>query len=243
MTGKLNGKVAIITGASSGIGEAASRVLAAEGANLVITARREEKLSTLVNDFKSKGTKAIYVVGDASKEETALQTVEAAMKEFGRIDILINNTGIGNYKELVDTSAAEYDEMMITNMRSTFLFTRFVVPSMILQGSGTILIISSMAGINGYPGQAVYCSTKFAQMGFAKSLDKELRPKGIKVGVICPGGVKTEFAIGRGRTKEGVAKSEMLEPSDVAASILLACTQSSGSRIIEIQMRTMAEGL
>jgi NADP-dependent 3-hydroxy acid dehydrogenase YdfG len=243
MTGKLNGKVAIITGASSGIGEAASRVLAAEGANLVITARREEKLSTLVNDFKSKGTKAIYVVGDASKEETALQTVEAAMKEFGRIDILINNTGIGNYKELLDTSAAEYDEMMITNMRSTFLFTRFVVPSMILQGSGTILIISSMAGINGYPGQAVYCSTKFAQMGFAKSLDKELRPKGIKVGVICPGGVKTEFAIGRGRTKEGVAKSEMLEPSDVAASILLACTQSSGSRIIEIQMRTMAEGL
>lgn len=243
MTGKLNGKVAIITGASSGIGEAASRVLAAEGANLVITARREEKLSTLVNDFKSKGTKAIYLVGDASKEETALQTVEAAMKEFGRIDILINNTGIGNYKELVDTSAAEYDEMMITNMRSTFLFTRFVVPSMILQGSGTILMISSMAGINGYPGQAVYCATKFAQMGFAKSLDKELRPKGIKVGVICPGGVKTEFAIGRGRTKEGVAKSEMLEPSDVAASILLACTQSSGSRIIEIQMRTMAEGL
>ena len=243
MKGKLNGKVAIITGASSGIGEAAARVLAAEGANLVITARREDKLSTLVNDFNSQGTKAIYVVGDASKEETALQTVEAAMKEFGRIDILINNTGIGNYKELVDTSAAEYDEMMITNMRSTFLFTRFVVPSMILQGSGTILIISSMAGINGYPGQAVYCATKFAQMGFAKSLDKELRPKGIKVGVICPGGVKTEFAIGRGRTKEGVAKSEMLEPSDVAASILLACTQSSGSRIIEIQMRTMAEGL
>jgi 3-oxoacyl-[acyl-carrier protein] reductase len=243
MTGKLSGKVAIITGASSGIGEAAARVLAAEGANLVITARREDKLSTLVNDFKSQGTKAIYVVGDASMEETALQTVDAAMKEFGRIDILINNTGIGNYKELVDTSAAEYDEMMITNMRSTFLFNRFVVPSMILQGSGTILIISSMAGINGYPGQAVYCATKFAQMGFAKSLDKELRPKGIKVGVICPGGVKTEFAIGRGRTKEGVAKSEMLEPSDVAASILLACTQSSGSRIIEIQMRTMAEGL
>ena len=243
MTGKLSGKVAIITGASSGIGEAAARVLAAEGANLVITARREEKLSTLVKDFKSQGTKAIYVVGDASMEETALQTVDAAMKEFGRIDILINNTGIGNYKELVDTSAAEYDEMMITNMRSTFLFTRFVVPTMILQGSGTILIISSMAGINGYPGQAVYCATKFAQMGFAKSLDKELRPKGIKVGVICPGGVKTEFAIGRGRTKEGVAKSEMLEPSDVAASILLACTQSSGSRIIEIQMRTMAEGL
>jgi 3-oxoacyl-[acyl-carrier protein] reductase len=243
MTGKLIGKVAIVTGASAGIGEAAARMLATEGAYLVITARREDRLKNLVNEFKLQGTKAIYVVGDASKEETALQTLDAAMKEFGRIDILINNTGIGNYKELVDTSAAEYDEMMITNMRSTFLFTRYVVPQMILQGAGTILIISSMAGINGYPGQAVYCSTKFAQIGFAKSLDKELRPKGIKVGVICPGGVKTEFAIGKGRTKEGVAKSEMLEPTDVAASILLACTQSTGSRIIEIQMRTMAEGL
>jgi 3-oxoacyl-[acyl-carrier protein] reductase len=243
MAGKLIGKVAIVTGASSGIGEAAARVLANEGAQLVITARREDRLKHLVNEFKEQGTKAIYVVGDASEEETAIQTVDAAMKEFGQIDILLNNTGMGNYKDLVNTSVAEYDEMMGTNMRSTFLFTRFVVPHMILQGTGTILLVSSMAGINGYPGQAVYCATKFAQMGFAQSLDKELRPKGIKVGVICPGGVKTEFAIGKGRTQEGVTNSEMLEATDVAAAILLACTQSAGSRIIEIQMRTMAEGL
>ena len=243
MTGKLTGKVAIITGASSGIGEAAARILATEGAQLVITARREDRLKDLVNEFKGQGTEAIYVVGDASEEATAILTVGAAMKEFGRIDILLNNTGIGNYKDLVDTSVAEYDAMMDTNMRSTFLFTRFVVPHMILQGSGTILLLSSMAGINGYPGQAVYCSTKFAQVGFAQALDKELRTKGIKVGVICPGGVKTEFAIGKGRTQEGVEKSEMLDATDVAAAVLLACTQSPGSRIIEIQMRTMAEGL
>ena len=243
MTGKLTGKVAIITGASSGIGEAAARILATEGAQLVITARREDRLKDLVNEFKGQGTEAIYVVGDASEEATAILTVGAAMKEFGRIDILLNNTGIGNYKDLVDTSVAEYDAMMDTNMRSSFLFTRFVVPHMILQGSGTILLLSSMAGINGYPGQAVYCSTKFAQVGFAQALDKELRTKGIKVGVICPGGVKTEFAIGKGRTQEGVEKSEMLDATDVAAAVLLACTQSPGSRIIEIQMRTMAEGL
>ena len=243
MAGKLTGKVAIITGASSGIGEAAARILATEGAQLVITARREDRLKDLVNEFKGQGTEAIYVVGDASEEETAIQTVGAAMKKFGRIDILLNNTGIGNYKDLVDTSVAEYDAMMDTNMRSSFLFTRFVVPHMILQGSGTILLLSSMAGINGYPGQAVYCSTKFAQVGFAQALDKELRTKGIKVGVICPGGVKTEFALGKGRTQEGVEKSEMLDATDVAAAVLLACTQSPGSRIIEIQMRTMAEGL
>jgi 3-oxoacyl-[acyl-carrier protein] reductase len=100
-----------------------------------------------------------------------------------------------------------------------------------------------MAGVYGFAGEAVYCATKFAQVGFAQALDKELRPHGIKVGVICPGGVKTEFAIGRGRTEEGVSKSEMLEPEDVAHAVLLACEQPPGSRIIEIRMRTMAEAL
>lgn len=114
---------------------------------------------------------------------------------------------------------------------------------MLERGRGTVLMISSMAGLYGFAGEAVYCATKFAQVGFAQSLDRELRPHGIKVGVICPGGVKTEFALGRGRTQEGVAASEMLEPEDVAGAVLLACTQSAGSRVIEIQMRTMAESL
>lgn len=243
MAGKLTGKVAIITGASAGIGEASARALAAEGAQIVITARREERLKTLADEINALGTKAIYIAGDASDENTAIQTARAAIDTFGQIDILLNNAGMGIYKDLVDTSAEEYDTMMNTNVRSTFLFTRHVVPQMLKQGSGTILMLSSMAGVYGFAGEAVYCSTKFAQVGFAQALDKELRTKGIKVGVICPGGVKTEFAIGTGRTEEGVAKSGMLEASDVANAVLLACTQSAGSRIIEIQMRTMAEAL
>lgn len=243
MAGKLTGKVAVITGASAGIGLACAHALAAEGARLVLTARREERLKMLVEEGRNLGTEAVYVVGDAREESTAQQTVEAAVKTFGRLDILINNVGVGNYKNLVDTSADEYDEMMDSNVRSTFLFTRYTVPVMLEQGSGTILMISSMAGIYGFGGEAVYCATKFAQVGFAQALDKELRPQGIKVGVICPGGVKTEFALGKGRTEEGVAQSAMLESEDVASAVLLACTQSSGSRIIEIQMRTMAEPL
>jgi NADP-dependent 3-hydroxy acid dehydrogenase YdfG len=243
MAGKLTGKVTVITGASAGIGRACAHALAAEGASLVITARREERLKAVVEEGRAMGTEIIYVVGDACKENTARQTVEAAVKNFGRLDILINNAGVGNYKNLVDTSAEEYDEMMDSNVRSTFLFTRHTVPVMLEQGSGTILMISSMAGIYGFGGEAVYCATKFAQVGFAQALDKELRPHGIKVGVICPGGVKTEFALGKGRTEEGVAQSAMLEPEDVASAVLLACTQSTGSRIIEIQMRTMAEPL
>jgi 3-oxoacyl-[acyl-carrier protein] reductase len=243
MASKLTGKVAIVTGASAGIGRATARALMGEGANLVVTARREARLEALAREADAAGTTLVAVTGDAREEATAERTVAAAREAFGRVDILVNNTGMGNYKDLVATSAADYDELMDTNVRSTFLFSRHVVPVMLAQHSGTILMISSMAGVYGFPGQAVYCMTKFAQVGFAQALDRELRPHGIKVGVICPGGVKTEFAIGKGRTEESVAQSSMLDPEDVAGAVLLACTQSSGARIIEIQMRTMAEQL
>ena len=243
MTGKLAGKVALITGASAGIGRASALALAQEGANMVLTARRQERLDELESAVQQAGGKAVSVVGDSTEEATAQRCVTTATQTFGTLDILINNVGIGNYKNLVDTSAAEYDELMDTNVRSTFLFTRHTVPVMINQGSGTILMISSMAGIYGFAGEAIYCATKFAQIGFAQALDKELRPHGIKVGVICPGGVKTEFALGKGRTEQSVAESGMLDAEDVAGAVLLACTQSSNSRIIEVQMRTMDESL
>lgn len=243
MTTKLSGKTALITGASAGIGWASALALAAEGANLVLIARRQERLAELEAAVEKAGSKAVSLVGDAKEEETARLAVDLAIKTFGSLDMLINNVGIGNYKNLIDTSAEDYDEMMDTNMRSTFLFTRYAVPVMIRQGSGTILMISSMAGVYGFGGEAVYCATKFAQVGFVQALDRELRPHGIKVGAICPGGVKTEFALGKGRTEESVATSEMLNPEDVAGVVLMACTQSPGSRIIEVQMRTMAEPL
>jgi 3-oxoacyl-[acyl-carrier protein] reductase len=239
----LKGKVALITGASAGIGQASARALAREGAKLVLTARRKDRLEQLVAEAKKLGTEAVYVLGDAREEETAKQAVAAALKAFGRIDILVANAGMGNYKNLVDTSAAEYDEMMDSNVRTGWLIARHTVPVMIEQKSGLILFVSSMAGVYGFAGEATYCATKFAQVGFAQGLDKELRPHGIKVGTINPGGVKTEFAIGKGRTEQGVAESEMLEAEDVAQAILFACKQPPGSRIIQIQMRTMAESL
>lgn len=243
MASRLAGKVALVTGASAGIGQASARALAGEGASLVLTARREERLKALSAEIEQTGGRALYVAGDAREEQTARQCADAALKAFGRVDILINNAGIGNYKNLVDTSAEEYDQMMDANVRSTFLFSRHVVPLMIKQKSGLVLMVSSMAGVYGFAGEATYCATKFAQVGFAQGLDKELRPHGIKVGTICPGGVKTEFAIGKGRTEAGVEQSQMLEAQDVAEAILFACTQADRSRIIQIQMRTMAESL
>ncbi len=243
MSVKLAGKTVLITGASSGIGRACALALAKEGADLVVTARRAERLAELVREAEAAGARAAPVAGDAREEKTAVAAVAAARERFGRLDILINNAGAGIYKDIVDTSAAEYDDLFDTNVRSTFLFTRHAVPLMIAQKSGIILMISSMAGKYGFAGEAVYCATKFAQVGMAQALDKELRPHGIKVGAICPGGVKTEFALGAGRTEASVAASTMLEPEDVAAAVLLACSQPPGARIIEIQMRTMSEAL
>ncbi len=243
MGDRLADSVVLVTGASAGIGQASVLALAGEGARLVVTARRQERLDELVARARAAGGEAVAVIGDARDAETAQRCVAVALDRFGQLDILVNNAGVGNYKNLVDTSPDEYDDLMDSNVRSTFVFSRYAAPPMIERGTGIILMISSMAGIYGFPGEAVYCATKFAQAGFAQALDKELRPHGVKVGVICPGGVKTEFALGRGRTEESVAASGMLEPEDVAGAVLLACTQSPGSRIIEIQMRTMAEPL
>jgi 3-oxoacyl-[acyl-carrier protein] reductase len=243
MSGRLSGNAVLVTGASAGIGWACAIALAREGADLVITARREDRLAALAREAEGLGVRVAIVVGDAREEDTAIRAVAAAGARFGRLDILINNAGVGIYKNLADTTAAEYDHLVDSNVRSTFLFTRHAVPMMIAQKRGTILMISSMAGKYGFAGEAVYCATKFAQVGLAQALDKELRPHGIKVGAICPGGVKTEFALGTGRTEAGVAASTMLEPGDVAGAVVLACTQSPGARIIEIQMRTMSEGL
>jgi NADP-dependent 3-hydroxy acid dehydrogenase YdfG len=243
MSQKLSGSVCLITGASAGIGRACTLALASEGASLVLVARRKSRLDELVEMAHAAGGRAIAVVGDVREEETALRAVQAAKEHFGAVHILLNNAGMGNYKPLIETSAEEYDEMMNTNMRSTFLFTRYTVPLMMKQQAGTILMLSSMAGKYGFAGEAVYCASKFAQVGFAQALDKELRKYGIKVGAICPGGVKTEFALGKGRTAESVAQSGMLDPEDVAEAVLLACTQPAHARIIEIQMRPMVEPL
>jgi 3-oxoacyl-[acyl-carrier protein] reductase len=235
----LAGKVAIVTGASAGIGRATALALAQQGAHLVVTARRAERLDALCTQIRSLGGRAVFHAGDAAEEQTAKHTVQLALSTFGRLDILINNAGAGNYKNLVSTSVEEYDQLMDANMKSSFLFARHATPPMIAQRSGTILFISSIAGLRGYAGEAVYCATKFAQVGFAQALDAELRPHNINVGSICPGGTKTEFALGKGRTDESIRNSHMMDPADVARAIVFACMQPPNTRISEMTVRHM----
>jgi len=241
--GSLDGQAVLITGASAGIGQAIARKFLGEGADLVVVARRQERLEALADEAKQAGRRCVVVVGDAREEETAQRAVQAALDELGRLDILVNDAGVGVYNDLVKTSAEDYDLMMDSNMRSTFLFSRHAAPVMIERGAGVIINVASMAGVMGFAGEAAYCASKFAQVGFTQALDRELRPRGIKVGALCPGGVKTEFAIGTGRTEEGVAQSGMLEAEEVAAAALLMATQPAGARITEIRMRPMVEPL
>ena len=151
MAKKLSGKTALITGASAGIGWASALALAEEGANLVLTGRREERLAELRELAKAAGAGGVTTIaGNAQEENIARRCVEVAISDHGCLDILINNVGIGIYKDLVETSLDDYNDMVDSNVKTTFLFTRHAVPHMIERKSGTILMISSMAGVYGF---------------------------------------------------------------------------------------------
>lgn len=240
---KLSGKVALITGASAGFGKATAYAFAKEGCRLVLTARREDRLKEIADACKELGVEAVYFVGDATIEQTAIDCVKLAIETFGQIDILINNAGIGRYTPLLESTIEDYNTIMDTNMKSAFCFTRYTVPHMLDKSSGQIVMVSSQAGLYGYPNETIYAATKFAARGFAQSLDKEFRAKGIKSCTFCPGAAVTEFAIGHGRTEEQMASSGMLQAEDAAEALLFICSQPAHSRIIELGMRAMNEPL
>jgi NADP-dependent 3-hydroxy acid dehydrogenase YdfG len=211
----LKRKTAIVTGASSGLGWATVTALVASGANVVATARRSERLAALKAE-----TGCEVFTGDAA-------------------DAAVNNAGIGNYKQLIETSDADFDDLVRSNLRSSFLFSRAVAPGMIERRSGTIVFVSSVAGVAGAANESVYSATKFAQVGFAQSLDQELFPYGIKVTALIAGGMKTEFAIGKGRNADAIAASPMMDPADVAQAVLFVCAQPPGVRLPTLTVRHM----
>ncbi|MEV8517092.1 SDR family oxidoreductase [Dactylosporangium sp. NPDC051484] len=236
----LTGQVAVVTGTTSGVGRATARRLAAAGAAVIGVARRDEREVGTITPEPVSGSYR-HVVGDAGRAETATAVVDLAIAEFGRVDILVNNAGMGHYADLVESDVDLFDQMMATNVRSTFVFTRAVVDTMIAQRSGLILTISSQAGLDGYGGEAIYCATKHAQVGFSRALRKELQPFGIKVGVICPAGIETDFAVGQGRTPEGIATAGYLSPDDVADVVLFATSQSRIATMVDIGLISVNE--
>ena len=243
MTELLKGKVAVVTGASRGIGQATAVTLAQAGAVVVVTSRTEPELAALAARIERMGGQALAVSADLTQEGDVERLKAATLERFSRVDILINNAGVGKYGPLASLSAADYDWMMNTNMRASFLCTAAFLPGMLERREGWVVFVASVAGLKGLPHETVYCATKFAQVGFAQALDYETREQGVKVSVIAPGGVHTHFAIGTGRTEDDPRFAGMMEAQDVAEAVLFAVTQPEKVRAFLIGLRPMGEPL
>jgi 3-oxoacyl-[acyl-carrier protein] reductase len=237
----LENKVTLITGASRGIGRASALAMAAEGAIIVGCARKMDELESLCEQIRAGGGKASAIQTDATQSDQVASCVSQAIDEHGRIDILVNNVGMGGYRPFLEWSEEDYDRIMATNTKSTWLFCREVIPHMLSAGGGQIINIGSVAGLQGYPNEAIYCASKFAQLGLTQALDREFWERGIKVSAVCPGGVETHFAIGDGRTAGSDQMAGFSTPEEVAEAVVMAATPRARSRIVNIIMRPMNE--
>jgi len=228
----LTGKVALVTGASRGIGFAIARRLGQMGTRVSICGRNAATLEQSAAALRGEGIDILSVVADVAREDQILSLVQKTQNEFGSIDILVNNAGIGLFGPFHEFSEADWNRVMDTNLKSVFLLSRAVAPEMIRRQTGHIINISSLAGKNTFANGAIYCASKWGLMGLSGSMAEDLRGYGIRVSAICPGSVATEFS---GHTRKNPDKA--LQPEDVAHGVAALVTQSAGSFISEVHIR------
>jgi 3-oxoacyl-[acyl-carrier protein] reductase len=212
---QLMNKVAVITGASSGIGRAIAERFAREGAAVVLAGRNQKALTEVATEIEARRGRAHAVVCDVTQEEDVVRLVEEAVRRYNGLDIMVNSAGVFHHKELANTSTDEYEQVIDTNVKGVFLGCREAFKVMKKAGGGTILNLSSMAGKHAWAGLGLYGTSKFAVMGLTEALADEGQPYGIKVSAICPGMVNTPMMNGNGK-----AADELIQPEDVAASAL-----------------------
>jgi len=193
MRSNIEGKVIVITGASSGMGEAAARHLAAQGASVVLGARRIERLQALVGGIAATGGKALAVETDVTDHGQVQRLVDAAVKAYGRIDVLINNAGVMPLSPLERLKIDEWDQMIDVNLKGVLYGIAAALPYMKEQKSGHIINLSSVAGHKLFGGSAVYSATKFGVRALSEGLRQEVKPYNIRTTIISPGAVKTEL--------------------------------------------------
>ncbi|MER3408605.1 MAG: short-chain dehydrogenase/reductase SDR [Thermoleophilia bacterium] len=230
----LAGKVAFVTGASRGIGAAVAHALAAEGVKLGLASRSGDDLALP----DALGLRCD--VRDASQVDAA---VAATVGRFGGLDIVVANAGVGAYGPFLDLRPQHLEEMIDVNVKGTLYTVRAALPHLLARGQGDIVTVASEAGRRGLPYEAVYCASKFAQVGFTRALDHELRERGIRCTNVCPGGVATDFAMGegRGRTPDMPELAGMMRAEHVAAVIVFVLTRPRQHRILEVAFRPFTE--
>ncbi len=231
---QLENKIALITGASSGIGEQAARLFAQNGAKLILAARRGEKLEELANELEYKGTKPVWLAGDIQHEDYNKALVKLASEAFGGLDIAFNNAGtIGDMLPLAEMSADNWQNVINTNLTSAFYAAKHQIPRMIERGAGSIIFTSSFVGhTNGFPGMGAYAASKAGLIGLAQVLAVDYGAQNIRANALLPGGTKTNMAGDEPQTLDFIASlhalKRMAEPIEIAkAALFLASDQSS----------------
>jgi len=229
----LAGKVALVTGASRGIGAAVAHALAREGVRLGLASRSGDDLGI---------DGAVAEPCDVRDPATVDALVAHVVDRHGGLDILVANAGVGAYGPFIELDPAHLEEMIDVNVKGTLYAVRAALPHLLRSDAADIVTVASEAGRRGLPNEAVYCASKFAQVGFTRALDHELRPLGVRCTNVCPGGVATDFAMGRGRTPDMPELAGMMTAEDVADVVLFALTRPRNHRILEMALRPVTEG-
>jgi 3-oxoacyl-[acyl-carrier protein] reductase len=230
----LAGGVALVTGGSRGIGRATAQRLALLGASVSICGRDRAALEESARGLAKIGASVHTQIADVTKPADVTDLVAGTETALGSITILVNNAGIGLFGPAHEKTEAEWDRVLDTNLKSVFLVSRAVATSMIRRGSGDIINISSLAGKNTFAGGGIYCASKWGMVGLSGCMAEDLREHGIRVSLICPGSVATEFS-GRG-PKDA---SKVLSPEDVAHAVEAIVTQGPRSFLSEIHLRPL----
>ena len=225
---------ALVTGGSRGIGRAIAYRLAALGASVAICGRDRAVLEGTSKSLQKLGARVFSHVADVTRAEEVSELVANTEAALGPIQVLINNAGIGLFGPAHEKTEADWDRVLDSNLKSVFLVSRAVVPSMIRRGTGDIINISSLAGKNTFPGGGIYCASKWGLMGLSGCMMEDLRAHGIRVSVICPGSVDTKFSGSKPKDP-----SRALSPEDVAHAVEAIVTQRPGSFLSEIHLRPL----
>jgi clavulanate-9-aldehyde reducatase len=238
----LNGKVALVTGASSGIGEATAEALAAQGASVVIGARRTDRLAVLEEKLTARGTKVLSVELDVTDQDSCKAAVQAAVEQFGTLDVLVNNAGVMLLGSIVGADTTDWTRMINTNVLGLLFMTDAALPHL-LASKGSIVQVSSVAGRVARLGSGVYNASKWAVNAFSESLRQEVTAQGVRVVLIEPGMVNTELrdhitdVTARKNVEERASKTRQLQATDIANAVVYAVTQPDYVAINEILVR------
>jgi 3-oxoacyl-[acyl-carrier protein] reductase len=230
----LSGQVALVTGAGRGIGRSVALALADAGADLFLTARTGDQLEEVAREIRGKGRRAEYRAADIASAAGVARAFDELVRHYGRLDVLVNNAGLGLGGPLMDFPEAGFDTLMAVNVKGLFLCCQRAMRLMVPAKRGYIVNISSVVGFKGYPNQAAYAASKHAVMGITKSLAVEAQPSGIRVSAILPGGVDTELM---GALRPDLDRAALMRPEDVADAVLFLLSLSPTAAVDEIYIR------